>query len=124
MASVPAVQVYSASTQSQKEKFEVDLKKEIKKLQRYRDQVKSWASSSEVKIKQPLLDARKVLYSSILCVLRTRREAVAMPCQASVACPGRQCTCVTSFVAVTCMPWPLAWLLAAGRDPDGAVQGV
>jgi hypothetical protein len=37
----------------------MDLKKEIKKLQRYRDQVKSWASSSEVKIKQPLLDARK-----------------------------------------------------------------
>ena len=36
-----------------------DLKKEIKKLQRYRDQIKSWASSPDVKNKKPLLDARK-----------------------------------------------------------------
>lgn len=39
--------------------IEADLKKEIKKLQRYRDQIKSWASSSEVKNKKPLQDARK-----------------------------------------------------------------
>ena len=52
--------MYAASQQSQKEKYEVDLKKEIKKLQRLRDQIKTWISSSEVKDKNDLMDARKV----------------------------------------------------------------
>lgn len=43
-----------------KEKYEGDLKKEIKKLQRLRDQVKSWLGSSEVKDKTLLTEARKV----------------------------------------------------------------
>jgi len=51
--------VHSAATPNLKEKYEADLKKEIKKLQRYRDQIKSWASSNDVKNKRPLLDARK-----------------------------------------------------------------
>ena len=53
--------VYSADTQNQKEKYEVDLKKEIKKLQRLRDQIKTWISSSDVKDKDALLDARKLI---------------------------------------------------------------
>jgi len=53
--------VYSAEQQNQKEKYEMDLKKEIKKLQRLRDQVKSWISSSEVKDKDSLIDARKLI---------------------------------------------------------------
>lgn len=52
--------MYSASTPALKEKHEADLKKEIKKLQRFREQVKSWAASGEIKNKQPLLEARKV----------------------------------------------------------------
>ena len=36
-----------------------DLKKEIKKLQRFRDQVKQWAGSNDVKDKNPLLEARR-----------------------------------------------------------------
>lgn len=51
--------VHTASTPNLKEKYEADLKKEIKKLQRYRDQIKSWVSSSDVKNKSPLLEARK-----------------------------------------------------------------
>jgi len=51
--------VQTASTASLKEKYEADLKKEIKKLQRYRDQIKSWAGGNEVKNKKPLLDARR-----------------------------------------------------------------
>lgn len=43
--------VYAAEAQNQKEKYEADLKKEIKKLQRLRDQVKSWVNSGEVKEK-------------------------------------------------------------------------
>lgn len=52
--------MYAASTQSQKEKYEGELKKEIKKLQRLRDQIKTWTASNEVKSKGPLIDARKV----------------------------------------------------------------
>jgi len=55
--------VKSATTANLKEKYEGDLKKEIKKLQRYRDQVKTWAASNEVKKKAPLLDARKLIES-------------------------------------------------------------
>jgi CCR4-NOT transcriptional regulation complex NOT5 subunit len=53
--------VYSAEQQNQKEKYEMDLKKEIKKLQRLRDQIKSWIGSSDVKEKEPLVDARKLI---------------------------------------------------------------
>jgi CCR4-NOT transcription complex subunit 3 len=50
----------SAGT-SQKEKLEQDLKKEIKKLQRHRDQIKTWAARDDVKDKKPLIDARKAI---------------------------------------------------------------
>ena len=53
--------VYSAEQQSQKEKYEVELKKEIKKLQRLRDQIKSWISGSEVKDKDQLLEYRRLI---------------------------------------------------------------
>lgn len=53
--------VYSAEQQNQKEKYEMDLKKEIKKLQRLRDQIKTWISSSEVKDKGSLMDARRLI---------------------------------------------------------------
>jgi CCR4-NOT transcription complex subunit 3 len=53
--------VYSAEQQNQKEKYEIDLKKEIKKLQRLRDQIKTWIGSSDVKDKDSLVDARKLI---------------------------------------------------------------
>ena len=36
------VQVYDTDSGAQKEKYEADLKKEIKKLQRYREDIKKW----------------------------------------------------------------------------------
>ncbi|KAN0025189.1 hypothetical protein ACTFIU_003445 [Dictyostelium citrinum] len=51
--------VYSAISTNQKEKYESDLKKEIKKLQRYRDQIKAWIASNDVKNKAALLESRK-----------------------------------------------------------------
>ena len=51
--------MYSAPNANLKEKFEADLKKEIKKLQRYRDQIKTWAASSEIKNKEPLMEVRR-----------------------------------------------------------------
>ena len=53
--------VYAAEAQNQKEKYESDLKKEIKKLQRLRDQIKTWIGAAEVKEKDPLIDARKTI---------------------------------------------------------------
>eukprot|EP00921_Rhytidocystis_pertsovi_P007933 GHVQ01013119.1.p1 GENE.GHVQ01013119.1~~GHVQ01013119.1.p1 ORF type:complete len:336 (+),score=56.37 GHVQ01013119.1:250-1257(+) len=44
---------------SQKEKLENELKRELKKLQRYRDQIKAWQASSDIKDKGPLEDARR-----------------------------------------------------------------
>ena len=54
-------QLQQASNPNQKEKYEQDLKKEIKKLQRLRDQIKTWCASSEVKDKRTLLDDRKII---------------------------------------------------------------
>jgi CCR4-NOT transcription complex subunit 3 len=53
--------VYSADSQNQKEKHEIDLKKEIKKLQRLRDQIKTWIGGTEVKDKDALVEARKLI---------------------------------------------------------------
>lgn len=53
--------IQQTTSQAQKEKFEADLKKEIKKLQRYRDQIKVWANLSEIKDKKALIDNRKMI---------------------------------------------------------------
>lgn len=53
--------VQTATNSNQKEKFETDLKKEIKKLQRLRDQIKSWIANSDIKDKSSLLEHRKLI---------------------------------------------------------------
>jgi len=71
--------VYAASTQSQKEKYELDLKKEIKKLQRLRDQIKTWAAGNEIKDKSKLLDARRLIETKMeqfkVCERETKTKA-------------------------------------------------
>ncbi|KAL9258544.1 CCR4-NOT transcription complex subunit 3-like protein [Drosera capensis] len=78
--------VYDTDNMNQKEKFEADLKKEIKKLQRYRDQIKTWLQSSEIKDKkvsasyeQALLDARKLIEREMerfkICEKETKTKA-------------------------------------------------
>lgn len=47
--------------QSQKEKLEGDLKKEIKKLQRHREQIKNWLNGTEVKDKTALGEHRRLI---------------------------------------------------------------
>lgn len=56
---VSRLPVQTATNINQKEKYESELKKEIKKLQRLREQIKTWQSSNEIKDKKPLLEARK-----------------------------------------------------------------
>ncbi|CAF3333802.1 unnamed protein product [Rotaria sp. Silwood1] len=51
--------VHSAPNHNQKDRYEQELKKEIKKLQRLRDQIKVWMSSTEIKDKKQLQEARK-----------------------------------------------------------------
>ena len=52
-----------ASNASQKDKLEDALKREIKKLQRLRDQIKTWAAGNDVKDKKPLMEQRKNIES-------------------------------------------------------------
>lgn len=51
----------SAANPAQKEKLEDNLKREIKKLQRLRDQIKTWAASNDIKDKGPLIEKRKLI---------------------------------------------------------------
>ena len=51
----------SSTNQTQKEKLETDLKTQIKKLQRLRDQIKTWAASNDIKDKSQLQDNRKLI---------------------------------------------------------------
>lgn len=50
-----------ANSDNQREKFQDDLKKEIKKLQRLRDQIKGWQNSSDIKDKDSLAKYRKII---------------------------------------------------------------
>jgi len=56
---VSRIQVQTATNLNQKDKYESELKKEIKKLQRLREQIKTWQSSNDIKDKKPLIEARK-----------------------------------------------------------------
>lgn len=71
--------VYDTENLNQKEKYEADLKKEIKKLQRYRDQIKTWAASNDIKDKRQLLDARKQIEREMerfkVCEKETKTKA-------------------------------------------------
>ncbi|KAK3089617.1 hypothetical protein FSP39_005080 [Pinctada imbricata] len=53
--------VHNAANTNQKEKYEADLKREIKKLQRLRDQIKTWVASSDIKDKRCLVENRKLI---------------------------------------------------------------
>lgn len=50
-----------ANNATQKDKLENDLKTQIKKLQRMRDQIKAWASNNDIKDKTPLSENRKLI---------------------------------------------------------------
>ena len=71
--------VYTASQQSLKEKYEGDLKKEIKKLQRLRDQIKTWIGSNDIKDKNALVESRKLIESKMeqfkICEKDTKTKA-------------------------------------------------
>lgn len=53
--------IEQSNNTAQKEKLEDNLKREIKKLQRLRDQIKTWAQGNDIKDKAPLLENRKLI---------------------------------------------------------------
>ncbi|CAI2349016.1 unnamed protein product [Caenorhabditis sp. 36 PRJEB53466] len=53
--------MHEANSDNQRDKYQDDLKKEIKKLQRLRDQVKNWQNASEIKDKEKLNAYRKTI---------------------------------------------------------------
>ena len=71
--------VHTAQNASQKEKYEADLKKEIKKLQRLRDQIKTWLASNDIKDKTELMKNRKLIET--VC-------GVALPIASAWLCGG------------------------------------
>ncbi|KAG2204633.1 hypothetical protein INT46_006732 [Mucor plumbeus] len=66
--------IQSTTNPNQKEKYEQDLKKEIKKLQRLRDQIKTWLSSNDIKDKTALMDNRKLIESEMERFKNVERE--------------------------------------------------
>lgn len=67
--------VIEADTQGKKEKAETELKTQIKKLQRTRDQIKGWISSEEIREKDALIQARRVIEVRMEQFKRAEKEA-------------------------------------------------
>lgn len=61
--------IEQSNNSAQKEKLEDQLKREIKKLQRLRDQIKSWAASNDVKDKDRLMENRKLIETVRVSIL-------------------------------------------------------
>lgn len=66
--------IQTSTNQTQKEKLEVDLKSQIKKLQRLRDQIKTWMQSNDIKDKQSLMDNRKLIETVRFCAPRATTD--------------------------------------------------
>lgn len=94
----------ASTNMTQKEKLETDLKTQIKKLQRLRDQIKTWVASSDIKDKSQLLENRKLIETV---------SGYSTPC---VVCP--EGTRASRYLYVNCEGL-LTWVAA-----NGEVQGV
>ncbi|CAO1630079.1 unnamed protein product [Parajaminaea phylloscopi] len=64
----------TSQNQTQKEKMESDLKTQIKKLQRLRDQIKTWQQSNDVKDKKALTDSRRSIEMQMERFKATEKE--------------------------------------------------
>jgi CCR4-NOT transcription complex subunit 3 len=71
--------VYAAQNMAQRDKFETDLKSQIKKLQRLRDQIKVWQADSSIKDKSKIDSARKKIEEKMeafkVCERETKTKA-------------------------------------------------
>lgn len=53
-------QFHASDNQGNKDKLEGEMKTQLKKLQKMREQVRTWAGRSDVRLKAPLQEAREV----------------------------------------------------------------
>lgn len=67
--------VLDSDTAAKKERTEVDLKTQIKKLQRFRDQIKGWIASEEIRDKDQLVQARKTVEARMEVFKKAEKEA-------------------------------------------------
>ena len=108
--------LYSTDNANQREKFEADLKKEIKKLQRLRDQVKTWVASGDIKDKKPLLEQRRLIETVRLLPVNpgARAEsAIVSPCILPSSCLVVRSTPANGAVQV----------VRKGDEDQGVLQG-
>ena len=71
--------VEDAPSAAQRDKFQSELKREIKKLQRFRDEVMKWMSSSDIKDKAPLAETRRRIEIEMERFKAFEREAKTKP---------------------------------------------
>lgn len=105
---------------SQKEKLEDSLKREIKKLQRHRDQIKTWAANPDIKDKKQLLEYRKLIETVRIWLFRvlvlpsySRR---ACSCDVYTARPRVEATCNRRM-------WPSLCVASFTPARDGPIGG-
>jgi CCR4-NOT transcription complex subunit 3 len=67
--------VIEADTAGKKDKAESELKTQIKKLQRTRDQIKGWIASEEIREKDALMQARRTIETRMELFKRAEKEA-------------------------------------------------
>uniref|UniRef100_A0AC34QPR1 CCR4-NOT transcription complex subunit 3 n=1 Tax=Panagrolaimus sp. JU765 TaxID=591449 RepID=A0AC34QPR1_9BILA len=71
--------MYEANSENQRDKFQEDLKREIKKLQRLRDLIKGWQFSTDIKDKDKLTQYRKLIESKMEAFKDIERENKTKP---------------------------------------------
>ncbi|KAE9554151.1 hypothetical protein FO519_002631 [Halicephalobus sp. NKZ332] len=71
--------MYEANSENQRDKFQDDLKREIKKLQRLRDLIKGWQFSSDIKDKDKLTQYRRLIESKMETFKDIERENKTKP---------------------------------------------
>ncbi len=88
----------ASTNQTQKEKLELDLKTQIKKLQRLRDQIKTWVASNDIKDKSQLLENRRLIETvsrTLYSTFSSSRDTRSISC----FCAGLLCTCRGALVS-------------------------
>jgi CCR4-NOT transcription complex subunit 3 len=71
--------MYEANSENQRDKFQDDLKREIKKLQRLRDLIKGWQFSSDIKDKDKLTTYRRLIETKMETFKDIERENKTKP---------------------------------------------
>lgn len=106
----------ASTNQTQKEKLELDLKTQIKKLQRLRDQIKTWVASNDIKDKSQLLENRRLIETvshTLYSTFSSFRITYLMP----YFCAGLLCTCRGPLISsALCTRYTDAYLETANGE--------